>query len=82
MAASVVTAGGLIFVGATADKTFRALDARTGKILWEDYLPSGGQATPSVYRAANGKEYVVIAAGGHASLSGTLGDAVVAYALP
>ena len=79
---SVVTAGGLIFVGATADKTFRALDARTGKILWEDYLPSGGQATPSVYRAANGKEYVVIAAGGHASLSSTLGDAVVAYALP
>ena len=59
----VVTASGLLFIGATADETFRAFDASTGKILWQAKLPFGGNATPSVY-AVNGKQYVVISAGG------------------
>jgi quinoprotein glucose dehydrogenase len=79
---SVVTRSGLVFIGATADKTFRALDAQTGRELWRDYLPAGAQATPSIYRARDGHEYVVVAAGGHTYLSSTLGDALIAYRLP
>jgi quinoprotein glucose dehydrogenase len=79
---SVVTRSGLVFVGATADKTFRALDAQTGRELWRDYLPAGAQATPSIYRARDGHEYVVVAAGGHTYLSSTLDDALIAYRLP
>ena len=52
-----MTATGLLFIGATADETFRAFDAATGKILWHAKLPFGGNATPSVY-AVNGKRYV------------------------
>ena len=57
----VVTAGGLIFIGATADETFRAFDKETGKILWQTKLPFGGNATPSTYMV-NGRQYVVISA--------------------
>jgi hypothetical protein len=53
----VVTAGGLIFIGATADETFRAFDKETGKILWQTKLPFGGNATPSTYMV-NGRQYV------------------------
>ncbi len=59
----VVTAGGLIFIGATKDEKFRAFDKKTGKILWEYQLPAGGFATPITYKV-DGKQYVVIAAGG------------------
>lgn len=59
----IVTAGGLLFIGATQDELFRAFDSRTGEILWEYQLPAGGFATPATY-AVNGKQYVVIAAGG------------------
>src|SRR5208283_2680118 len=60
----IVTAGGLVFIGATIfDKKFRALDSRTGKLLWETELPFAGLATPATYMIA-GKQYVVIAAGG------------------
>ena len=83
----VVTAGGLLFIGATIyDKKLRAFDARTGKLLWEGDLPYSGVATPSTYMV-NGKQYIVIAAGGATSM-GPLrtakqsGGAYVAFALP
>jgi len=59
----------------------RAFDTETGQLLWQDELPAGGQATPMTY-AVDGKQYVVIAAGGHGKLGTTLGDYVVSYALP
>lgn len=77
----LVTAGGLIFVAATTDNVFRAIDLRTGKTVWEDVLPAGGQATPMTYRA-NGRQYVVIMAGGHHFMQTPVGDALIAYALP
>ena len=79
---AAVTAGGVIFVGAYADNYIRAIDERTGKILWQARLPAGGQATPSIYQGRDGREYVLIAAGGHGGLRTQNGDAVVAYALP
>ena len=59
----LVTAGGLIFIGATADETFRAFDKETGKLLWQTKLPFGGNASPSTYMV-NGRQFVVISAGG------------------
>src|SRR3546814_1529469 len=56
---SVVTASGLIFIAAATDNLIRAIDLRTGKTLWTDKLPAGGQANPAVYEA-NGREYLVI----------------------
>jgi quinoprotein glucose dehydrogenase len=76
----VVTAGGLVFIGATKDEKFRAFDKRTGKVLWETSLPAGGYATPATYEAG-GKQYVVIAAGG-GKMGTKSGDAYVAFALP
>jgi quinoprotein glucose dehydrogenase len=76
----VVTAGGLLFIAATKDEKFRAFDKKTGKVLWETKLPAGGYATPCTFMV-NGKQYVVIAAGG--GKMGTLsGDAYIAFALP
>src|SRR6185312_670624 len=77
--APVVTAGGLIFIAATADNTFRVIDKRTGKILLEKALPASGVATPAVYKT-NGKQYVVIACGG-SKWGGKHSDAYVAFAL-
>ena len=77
----VVTAGGLLFIGATNyDKVFRALDKATGKVLWQTTLPAAGNATPSTYEV-NGRQYVVIAAGGGKSPAPT-GGSLVAFALP
>ena len=76
----LVTAGGLIFIGATADETFRVFDKETGKILWHAKLPFGGNATPSAYMI-NGKQYVVISAGGGKS-GRPRGGSLVAFALP
>jgi quinoprotein glucose dehydrogenase len=76
----VVTAGGLIFIGATRDEKFRALDAGNGKVLWETTLPAGGYATPATY-AIDGRQFVVIAAGG-GKMGTKSGDAYVAFALP
>src|SRR5882757_4971446 len=77
---SVVTAGGLLFIAATADGKFRAINKRTGKILWETTLPAPGVATPAVY-AVNGRQYVVIGCGG-SKWGGKSTDAYVAFALP
>jgi quinoprotein glucose dehydrogenase len=76
----VVTAGGVIFIGATADETFRAFDKDTGKILWQAKLPFSGTATPSTYMAG-GQQYVVISAGGGKS-GRPAGGTIVAFALP
>ncbi len=81
MGGSIVTAGGLIFIGATADNYLRAFDVETGTELWRGRLPAGGQATPMTY-SQDGRQYVVIAAGGHGGMGTTRGDYVVAFALP
>lgn len=78
---TIVTAGGLVFVGASKDEKFRAFDKSTGKILWETKLPAGGYATPSTY-AVNGKQYVIIAAGGGGKNDTKKGDSYIAFALP
>ena len=78
----LVTAGGVAFYSGTTDMFLRAYDVRSGKQLWAGRLPAGGQATPMSYRAGNGKQMVVIAAGGHGSFGTKLGDAVLAYTLP
>jgi quinoprotein glucose dehydrogenase len=78
---SVVTAGGLIFIAAATDDLIKAIDIKTGKILWSDVLPAGGQATPIVYEQ-DGREYLVIMAGGHHFMMTPAGDSLIAYALP
>lgn len=78
---AVVTAGGVVFIAAATDNLIRAIDLRTGKVLWKDVLPSGGQATPMTYMI-NGKQYLVIAPGGHHFMETPIGDEVIAYALP
>ena len=78
---SVVTAGGLIFIAAATDNLIRAVDIETGKTVWQDKLPAGGQATPMTYEE-NGRQYVVIMAGGHHFMETPVGDDLVAYALP
>jgi quinoprotein glucose dehydrogenase len=78
----IVTASGLIFIGATFDKRFRALSSATGDELWSAELPAGAHAQPMTYEI-KGKQYVVVAAGGHAKITETVvGDTVVAFALP
>ena len=80
----IATAGGLVFIAGTFDPFIRAFDVETGKELWKAQLPNSGHATPITYRlAANGKQYVVIAAGGHPKITEeSLGDALVAFTLP
>ena len=77
---AVVTASGLVFIAAATDNLIRAIDLRTGKTIWSDVLPAGGQATPMTYEM-NGKQYVVIYAGGHHFMETPIGDEVIAYAL-
>jgi len=77
----LVTASGLIFIAATMDNNFRAFDTATGEKLWQVKLPAGGQATPMSY-VWKGRQYVVIAAGGHSTAGTRLGDSVNAFALP
>jgi quinoprotein glucose dehydrogenase len=76
----LVTAGGLVFIGAAMDDYLRAFDIDSGEELWRGRLPAGGQATPMTYQLG-GRQYVVIAAGGHGSLGTRRGDYLVAYAL-
>lgn len=77
----IVTVGGLVFIAATMDEKIRAFDKDTGEILWEAQLPAGGYAIPSTYML-NGKQYVVIAAGGGGKCGTKSGDAYIAFALP
>ena len=78
---AVATAGGLIFVAATADENIRAFEKHSGRLLWEHQLPAAGYATPSVYMV-DGRQYVVIAAGGGGKNATKSGDAIIAFALP
>lgn len=78
---SVITAGGLIFIAAATDNLIRAIDIDTGRTVWQDVLPAGGQATPMVYEV-DGRQYLVITAGGHHFMETPRGDYVIAYALP
>ena len=75
------TAAGLIFIGATLDRYFRAFDISNGRELWKTPLPAGGKATPMTYLGADGRQYVVIAAGGDGKAWGW-SDEVIAFALP
>lgn len=81
MGGPMVTAAGLIFIGAATDDFLRAFDVETGRELWKAKLPAGGQATPMSYVAGD-RQFIVIAAGGHGGLGTTRGDYVVAFALP
>jgi quinoprotein glucose dehydrogenase len=78
---AVITASGLIFIAAATDNLIRAIDISTGKVLWKDTLPAGGQANPMVYEA-NGREFIGFMAGGHHFMHTPVGDYVLAYALP
>ena len=80
---AMITKSGLIFIGAAIDNYLRAFDIESGTTLWEGRLPAGGQATPMTYfLEETGKQYVVIAAGGHGRIGSTTGDYLIAYALP
>jgi quinoprotein glucose dehydrogenase len=80
---AVVTRGGVAFIGAAQDDYLRAYETATGREIWKAKLPAGGNATPMTYWSdASGREFVVIAAGGHGGLLTTPGDDIVAYALP
>ena len=79
----IVTAGGLVFTAGTLEAAIYAFDVRTGKQLWKGTLPTSARSTPMTYRARDGRQYVIISAGGHGTPIGPpLGDYVVAFALP
>ena len=84
---SVVTKSGLIFIAATMEHAFRALELKTGEELWKVRLPAAGHATPMTYVSPeSGRQFVVTVAAGHFALGGLVGDAmsdhIIAYALP
>jgi len=79
---SIATAGGLVFIAATNDRRFRAFDSKTGKELWVETIEANGHAVPITYQGKDGKQYVVIAAGGGSFFGGATSDAIVAFALP
>jgi len=76
------TAGGVAFLSGTLDQYLRAYDVKNGKQLWEARLPAGGQTTPMTYTGKDGKQYVLVVAGGHGSLGTKQGDYVLAFKLP
>jgi quinoprotein glucose dehydrogenase len=78
----LITAGGVAFLSGTIDNYVRAYNLTTGDQLWQGRLPAGGQATPMSYTGRDGRQYIVVAAGGHGSLGTKAGDSVIAYALP
>jgi len=79
---SVSTAGGLVFIGATNDRHFRAFDAKTGKVLWDTKLEAGAYASPIVYQGKDGKQYVAVVAAGGGYYDRATGDSLIAFALP
>lgn len=76
----IATAGDVVFMAGTIDRMIRAFDIETGRELWKSELPAGGKATPMTYRGADGRQYVVVAAGGDGESWGA-GDAIVAFTL-
>ncbi|WP_417622397.1 membrane-bound PQQ-dependent dehydrogenase, glucose/quinate/shikimate family [Parasphingorhabdus sp.] len=80
---AVITGSGLAFIGATQEHMIRAYDIRTGEELWKGRLPAGGNATPMTYWSEkSGRQFVVIAAGGHGGILSGYSDKLIAYALP
>lgn len=77
-----VTKGGVAFLSGTLDQYLRAYDVRNGKQLWEGRLPAGAQTTPMTYTGKDGKQYVLVMAGGHGSLGTKQGDYILAFKLP
>jgi quinoprotein glucose dehydrogenase len=75
----IATAGGLVFIAATNDHRFRAFDSRTGRELWAAEIDGSGHATPMTYQARDGKQYVVIAAGGGGQFGSRPADALIAF---
>jgi len=78
----LTTAGGVAFLSGTLDDYLRAYDVNNGNEIWKARLPAGGQATPMSYSVADGRQFVLVVAGGHGSLGTRAGDYVRAYALP
>ena len=78
----MITAAGVAFMTSALDYYARAYDMRTGRELWKARLPAGAQAGPMSYLGRDGRQYVIVVAGGHGSLGTKLGDDVIAYALP
>ena len=78
----IITAGGVAFLSGTLDYFVRAYDVSSGEQLWQSRLPAGGQATPMTYLGADGRQYVLVVAGGHGSVGTKAGDSIIAYALP
>src|SRR5260370_23520911 len=80
----IVTAGGIVFIAGTTDSSLRGFDIETGKELWKAQLPAGANATPMTYRlASSGKQYLVIAAGGHPKITEQkLGAALTPFTIP
>jgi len=80
---SVALSSGIFFIAAAQDRYLRAYESATGRELWRSRLPAGGQATPMTYYSpASKRQYVVVAAGGHAGMGTQVGDYVIAYRLP
>lgn len=79
---TIATAGGVVFIGGTIDKRFRAFDAQTGARLWETTLEASAHATPMTFMGRDNRQYVVIAAGGDGILRSEPGTRIVAFALP
>ncbi len=82
MGGTITTASGLIFIGATIDRRFRAFDERSGRVLWETTLDASAHATPMTFLGRDGRQFVVIAAGGSGLLQSAPGRTIVAFALP
>ncbi len=78
----ITTAGGVAFLSGSLDNYVRAYNVTSGSQLWEARLPAGGQATPMTYTGADGRQYLLVVAGGHGSTGTKAGDSVIAYALP
>ena len=78
----IITAGGVAFLSGTLDYYVRAYNLQTGEEIWRARLPAGGQATPSTYMGEDGRQYLVVVAGGHGSTGTKAGDSIIAYALP
>ena len=79
---SVTTRGGLTFIGSTPDRRIRAYETATGKLLWQHDLPANANANPMTYIGSDGRQYVVIAAGGSAALASNEKNVLVAFAVP
>ncbi len=79
---AIATAGGVIFIGATNDRRFRAFESRSGRLLWETTLEASAHSVPATFLGRDGRQYVVVAAGGGSFLGSPAGTKLVAFALP